>query len=71
MLIRQHWIEQHQRWVQRQWAEVLFTNESRFHFSSNDGLYVYANDEMSGIQIIIREADIHGKWERHPQPQTR
>ena len=34
---RLQWTRRHQRWLQRQWTQVVFTDESRFHLSGNDG----------------------------------
>lgn len=33
------WAQQHQRWTRRQWAGVLFADESRFNLSIADGRY--------------------------------
>ena len=33
---RLQWTRRHQRWLQREWTQVVFTDESRFHLSGND-----------------------------------
>ena len=34
---RLQWTQRHFRWVQQQWARVLFSDESRFNLSHHDG----------------------------------
>ena len=34
---RLQWTQRSQRWLQGQWAEVLFRDKSRFHLRGNDG----------------------------------
>ncbi len=34
---RLNWARQHLRWQRRQWNEIVFTDESRFNLSTNDG----------------------------------
>ncbi|KAK3104731.1 hypothetical protein FSP39_008898 [Pinctada imbricata] len=63
--IRRHnrlqWTQRRQRWSQRQWAEVLFTDESRFQLSGSDGrIRVWRRRGERYADCCVREADKRG-----------
>lgn len=58
---RVDWCRQHQRWNLQQWANVLFTDESRFSLQFNDGRRrVWRRQGERFIDGAVREVDRYG-----------
>lgn len=58
---RENWCRQHLRWNARQWANVLFTDESRFAISFNDGrVRVWRRPGERFVDATVRQGDRYG-----------
>ena len=58
---RAAWCRQHVRWNRRQWTQVLFTDESRFALSFNDGrVRVWRRRGERFADACVREVDRYG-----------
>ena len=58
---RENWCRQHLRWTAKQWANVLFTDESRFTVSFNDGrVRVWRRPGERFVDATVRQGDRYG-----------
>ena len=58
---RLQWTRRHQRWLQRQWTQVVFTDESRFHLSGYDGrIRIWRRRGERYANCCVHEADRWG-----------
>ena len=56
------WCREHIRWTRQQWSQVLFTDESRFTVSFNDGrIRVWRRPGERFTDDTIREVDRYGR----------
>ena len=55
------WCRRHLRWTRQQWSQVLFTDESRFTLSFNDGrIHVWRRQGERFHDCAVREHDRYG-----------
>ena len=58
---RMRWCRLHQRWTRQQWSTILFTDESRFSLSQNDGrVRVWRRPGERLADGCVREHDHYG-----------
>ena len=55
---RERWARRHQRMIRAEWANVMFTDESRFNLYNNDGrwrVYRWRGERLNDACIVQRE----------------
>ena len=58
---RLQWTRRHQRWLQRQWTKVVFTDESRFYLRGNDGrIRIWRRRSERYANCCVHESDRWG-----------